>query len=108
MPQAVRRNPFLRQRGLLGAGSPNVFLQNVFETRPGHDIAASVRKESCGVWFAAHLKPVTKGDRSFFPQRKHPLTTAFAHHMNAWLRVEGKGRRERVLPLWIETAIALR
>src|ERR1017187_8073179 len=90
MSQAVWRNPFLCQRSLFGAGSSNVFLQNVFESRPGHDIAASVQEERSSLGRAAHLKPITKSGRGLFPQRKHPLATALAHHVNGGPRVEGE------------------
>jgi hypothetical protein len=88
MPQTVRRNLFLRQRRLPGAGSSNVLFQNVFETRPSHDIAAGVQEEGCALRLTTNLKPVTKSGRCLFPQRKHPFTTAFAHHVNGGLRVE--------------------
>src|ERR1700690_4328213 len=90
MPQTVRRNPFLGQRSLLGAGRSNVFLQDVFETRSGHDIAVSVQEQSCSLRLAAYLKPITKSGHCLFPQGKHPFATALAHDMNGWLGVEGQ------------------
>ena len=90
MPQTVRRNPFRDQRSLLSAGRSNVLFQNVFETRPGHDIAAGVQEDRCGLRLAAHLKPIAKDGDCLLPQRKHPLATAFAHHVNRGLRVEGQ------------------
>ena len=36
------------------------------------------------------LKPVANRLRRFLPQRQHPLTTAFTHHMNGGLRVENQ------------------
>src|SRR5436305_14340950 len=85
MPQSVGRNPLLGQRRLLYAGRPNVLLQNVLESRPGHEIAPSVLEESRSLWLAADFKPITYYRGSLFPQWKNPLSAAFAQDVNARL-----------------------
>src|SRR5690349_20634549 len=72
MSQAVRRNPLRGKRRLLDTGYLNVFLQNVFETRPGHEFATSILEESCSLRLAADFEPVTKYARSLFPHWEKP------------------------------------
>src|SRR5207245_721080 len=89
VPQGVRRNAFLGQRGTSQCCRAHTTFEHVFEARPRHCAAACVQEEFWDSSLAADSKPRTKICPGPLPDRQHSFAPPLSEDSDGRLRLKG-------------------